>query len=81
MISWIRNQVIESSVKRAGSAPKGFVEWNEIKSICFLVSRDEFYNQNALNTFISQSGKTSSVILFAPSPGHSPQPAAGVYTK
>jgi hypothetical protein len=75
MLRWITDQVIKSKVRAATAGmAKAFVEWNDIKSLCILISDNRHFNEKALRSFIRDSGKNIETIVFIPEP-KAPAPA------
>ncbi len=67
MFNWLSNKIIESKVNSSVKGPKKeFLEWNDVRSICILISKDEFYKAKSLNEFIKSSGKEVITVLFIP---------------
>lgn len=58
---------IEQRIKKSGAVKKEFMDWNEVKTICILATKDNCYNEAAINAFAAASQKACETILFMPS--------------
>ncbi len=67
MVNWLSNKIIENKVSHANkNSKREFVEWNDVRSVCVLVTKDDSFKANQLNEFLKNLNKTVDTILFIP---------------
>jgi hypothetical protein len=62
MFDLFREQILKQKYPK--NLNRQFTSWDSVKSICLLLTKDDYFNEKTVSGFTKQSGKTVDVVLF-----------------